>query len=82
MINVARSLLPTLEIGIGINISYLNDRPLFLFDKNRPIMISSAIGDADRLASCSWRLPEEHDSGNFNFDAYLLDDNDGVKGEK
>lgn len=72
--------LPTLEIGIGI--SYLNDRPLFLFDENRPIMISSAIGDADRLASCSWRLREEHDSGNFNVDAYLLDETDGAKGEK
>ena len=72
--------LPTLEIGIGI--CYLNDRPLFLFDDNRPIMISSAIGDADRFASCSWRLREDHDSGNFNVDAYLLDDNDGVKGEK
>ena len=72
--------LPTLEIGIGI--SYLDDRPLFLFDENRPILISAAIGDADRLASCSWRLREDHDSGNFNVDAYLLDDNDGFKGEK
>ena len=72
--------LPSLEIGIGI--CYLNDRPLFLFDDNRPIMISSAIGDADRFSSCSWRLREDHDSGNFNVDAYLLDDNDGVKVDK
>ena len=72
--------LPTLEIGIGI--SYLDERPLFLFDENRPIMISAAIGDADRLASCSWRLREDHDSGNFNVDAYLLDQSDGAKGEK
>ncbi|MBT6585881.1 MAG: hypothetical protein HON77_16400, partial [Gammaproteobacteria bacterium] len=72
--------LPTLEIGIGI--SYLDERPLFLFDENRPIMISAAIGDADRLASCSWRLREDHDSGNFNVDAYLLDESDGAKGEK
>lgn len=28
------------------------------------------------------RLREDHDSGNFNVDAYLLDDNDGFKGEK
>ena len=34
--------LPTLVIGIGI--SYLDERPLFLFDENRPIMISAAIG--------------------------------------
>ena len=72
--------LPSLEIGIGI--CYLNERPLFLFDDNRPIMISSAIGKADRFSSCSWRLREDYDSGNFNVDAYLLDDNDGVKGDK
>jgi len=34
------------------------------------------------LASCSWRLREDHDSGNFNVDAYLLDESDGAKGEK
>lgn len=72
--------LPTLEIGIGI--CYQNDRPLFLFDDKRPIMISSAIGNADRMASCSWRLREDHDSGNFNVDAYLLDASEGLKGEK
>ena len=72
--------LPTLEIGIGI--CYQNDRPLFLFDDDRPIMISSAIGNADRMASCSWRLREDHDAGNFNVDAYLLDASDRLKGEK
>ncbi len=46
--------LPVLEIGIGI--CYRDDKPLFLFDENRPIMISSAIGDADRMSGCSWKL--------------------------
>ena len=72
--------LPSLEIGIGI--CYSNDRPLFLLDDNRPIMISSAIGDADRMSFCSWKLREDHDSGNFNVGAYLLDDSEGVKADK
>jgi hypothetical protein len=72
--------LPSLEIGIGI--CYLDDGPLFLFDDNSPTMISSAIGDADRPSSCSWRLREEHDPGNFNVGAFLLDDSDGIEGEK
>jgi len=72
--------LPTLEIGVGI--CYSDERPLFLFDDNRPIMISSAIGDADRMSSCSWKLREEVDPGNFNVGAYLLDDSDGDNGEK
>lgn len=72
--------LPLLEIGIGI--CYRDDKPLFLFDENRPIMISSAIGDADRMSSCSWQLREQYDSGNFNVGVFLLDDGDSQKGEK
>ena len=72
--------LPTLEIGVGI--CYSDERPLFLFDDNRPIMISSAIGDADRMSSCSWKLREDVDPGNFNVGAFLLDDSDRDNGEK
>ena len=49
--NSKQTSLPSLEIGIGI--CYLDDGPLFLFDDNSPIMISSVIGDADRPSSCS-----------------------------
>lgn len=72
--------LPLLEIGIGI--CYRDDKPLFLFDENRPIMISSAIGDADRMSSCSWQLRDQYDPGNFNVGAFLLEDGDSQKGEK
>lgn len=72
--------LPVLEIGIGI--CYANDRPMFLFDDNRPIMISSAIGDADRMSGCSWRLREVYSPANFNVGAFEMGESDGQKGEK
>ena len=43
--------LPTIELGIGI--AYQDSAPLFLLDGDRPIMISDAINDSDRLSSCS-----------------------------
>ena len=43
--------LPAIELGIGI--SFLNTRPMFLFDNENRIMISSAINLADRLSGCS-----------------------------
>jgi hypothetical protein len=43
--------LPPIEIGIGI--SYEAKPPTYLFDGDRPIMISPAIGKADRLSSCT-----------------------------
>ena len=72
--------LPSLEIGIGI--CYSDEMPLFLFDGSRPIMISSAIGDADRMSSCSWKLRSSFDSGDFNVEVLEIDDSDSSKGEK
>ena len=46
--------LPELELGIGL--VYSNEPPAFLYDGDAQIMISSAIGKADRLSSCSWLL--------------------------
>ena len=43
--------LPSLEIGIGI--SYQDSAPMYLMDGTRPIMISKAINESDRLSSCS-----------------------------
>ncbi len=43
--------LPTIELGIGI--CYQNSAPLFLLDGDRPIMISDALNESDRLSSCS-----------------------------
>lgn len=72
--------LPVLEIGIGI--CYRDDRPLFLFDDNRPIMISSAIGKADRMSGCSWRLREHFDAGNFNVGAFEMAEGQSDKGQE
>ena len=49
--------LPALELGIGI--SHLPERPLFLVDEERPIMISAAIGDADRIATSNKMLRDK-----------------------
>jgi hypothetical protein len=43
--------LPTIELGIGI--CYQDSAPLFLLDGDRPIMISDALNESDRLSSCS-----------------------------
>ncbi|PCH62990.1 MAG: hypothetical protein COC19_01955 [SAR86 cluster bacterium] len=63
--------LPLLELGIGICFS--NKAPHYLYDDNRPIMISSAIGDADRISSCSWSLREQLDPRPFNVDVFKVD---------
>ncbi len=75
--------LPELEIGIGL--VYCEEPPTFLFDGNRPIMISSAIGMADRLSSCSWMLRNEHAKqkwGSTNVEIYEIPQGDPLRGEK
>ncbi len=72
--------LPTLEIGIGI--SYCDDKALFLFDENRPIMISPAIGEADRLSSCSWNLREVFKNNANNVEVLKIAEGEQTKGEK
>jgi hypothetical protein len=72
--------LPQLEIGIGICFS--QDAPLFLFDDDKPIMISPAIGDADRMSSCSWKMREKYHSGFFNVEVCDIAEGEHEKGEK
>ncbi len=43
--------LPELEVGIGI--AWWSEPPAYLYDGDRPITISPAIGQADRLSSCA-----------------------------
>jgi len=50
--------LPILELGIGI--CYASEPPTFLYDGDQRIMISPAIGKADRLSSCSWKLRKKY----------------------
>ncbi|XOV88340.1 MAG: hypothetical protein ACFHX7_00290 [Pseudomonadota bacterium] len=78
--NARQTGLPTLEIGIGI--CFAAERPLFLFDENKPIMISPAIGTADRMSSCSWKLREEFESGSFNVEVLEIAEGDSTRGEK
>lgn len=42
--------LPLLELGVGI--CYQSSAPMYLMDGDRPIMISKAINESDRLSSC------------------------------
>lgn len=72
--------LPTLEIGIGI--SYRDKSPVFLFDETKPIMISSAIGDADRLSSCSWQLRDLLSDSPFNVDVLSIQKSERGQDEK
>lgn len=75
--------LPDLELGIGI--VYSEEPPTFLYDGNNEIMISSAIGKADRLSSCSWMLRKERakrDRMLTSVDIYEIPDGDPLRGEK
>jgi hypothetical protein len=75
--------LPELELGIGL--VYSEEPPTFLFDGDRPIMISSAIGKADRLSSCSWMLRKERAKQKqpyTNVDVYEIPEGDPLRGEK
>jgi hypothetical protein len=75
-----RTGLPLLEIGIGI--SFADHAPVYLYDAGHPIMISAAIGRADRLSSCSWKLKEIYDSGLFNVEVCRIAKDGNDSGEK
>jgi hypothetical protein len=76
--------LPELELGIGV--VFQDEPPMLLYDGNNPIMISSAIGKADRFSSCSWMLRKHRSQqGNTfytNVDIYEIPEGDPLRGEK
>ncbi|MDP6096210.1 MAG: hypothetical protein QGG67_09525 [Gammaproteobacteria bacterium] len=72
--------LPFLELGVGI--CYASESPRYLYDEDKPIMISSAIGLADRLSSCSWALRSSVKRGLFNVDVARIADGGGEKGQQ
>lgn len=72
--------LPLLELGVGI--CYSDVAPLYLYDEEKPIMISGAIGLADRLSSCSWNLRAAIQKSLFNIDVLRIDDGEIAHGEK
>ena len=62
--------LPPLEIGCGI--SFRNAPPAYLFDEERPIMISPAINRADRLSSSAQDLGRLLVDRRKNFNLYVF----------
>ncbi|PCI77243.1 MAG: hypothetical protein COB20_08515 [SAR86 cluster bacterium] len=72
--------LPLLELGVGI--CYADVAPRYLYDEDRSIMISGAIGDADRMSGCSWILREAIQKSLFNIDVLRMADGEFGKGEK
>lgn len=72
--------LPLLELGVGI--CYSNAAPRYLYDGEQPIMISGAIGLADRLSGCSWKLRAALEKSLFNIAIFKIADGDVAQGEK
>lgn len=72
--------LPPIELGIGV--CYADYAPRYLYDGETPIMISSAIGDADRMSSCSWKLRAAISKHPFNVEVLEIAEDDASKGEK
>jgi hypothetical protein len=74
--------LPILELGIGI--CYSPEAPTFLYDGDDRIMISPAIGYADRLSSCSWKLRQLYESKKLLTHVLVFQqpETDSFKGEK
>ena len=72
--------LPLLELGVGI--CYSDEAPRYLYDGDHPIMISPAIGLADRMSGCSWNLRSALKKGLFNVDVLQIADGESSKGEK
>lgn len=72
--------LPLLELGVGI--CFADTAPRFLYDGDHPIMISGAIGLADRLSGCSWNLRAAVKKGLFNVAVLRIAEGETGKGEK
>ena len=62
--------LPTLELGIGI--SYQDGPPMYLLDGEDRIMISDALNESDRLASCNKRMRKSMGPMASPFNVYLF----------
>ncbi len=78
--------LPEMELGVGIVFS--EESPAFLYNGRRKVMISPAIGKADRLSSCSWMLRKERGRRSESFVAganvavFEIPEGDRLRGEK
>ena len=73
-----RSGLPTLELGIGI--SYQDTPPMYLMDGEHRIMISKALNESDRLASCSKGARKVFNHPDSLFNVHAMQTFDDVEG--
>jgi len=76
-----RAGLPTLELGVGI--SFQDSAPMYLLDGEQRIMISDALNESDRLASCSKRIRKNMEQAGGPFNVYsfqTVSDLDGAGG--
>jgi hypothetical protein len=65
-----RAGLPSLELGIGI--SCQDSAPMYLMDGEQRIMISDALNESDRLASCNKRMRKSMNRGESPFNVYVF----------
>jgi class 3 adenylate cyclase len=66
-----RAGLPSLELGIGI--SFQDSPPMYLMDGERPIMISDALNESDRLCSSSRRVRQAIRKVHSPFNIYAFE---------
>ena len=78
--NSAKTGLPAVEIGVGI--SFGAEKPTFLFDEERSVMVSNVIGQANELSACSWRLRELLEDPDFNVLVFQVPEGEPDRGEK
>jgi metal-responsive CopG/Arc/MetJ family transcriptional regulator len=62
--------LPTLELGVGI--SFQDSAPMYLLDGEQRIMISDALNESDRLASCNKRARKKMSQRENPFNVYVF----------
>ncbi len=65
-----RAGLPTLELGVGI--SFQDSAPMYLLDGEDRIMISDALNESDRLASCNKRARKSIGHMGSPFNVYVF----------
>jgi class 3 adenylate cyclase len=65
-----RAGLPSLELGIGI--SYQDSAPMYLLDGEDRIMISDALNESDRLASCGKKVRRNIEQMQTPFNVYAF----------
>ena len=72
--------LPLLDLGVGI--CYSDESPLFLYEEDHLIMISSAIGLADGISGCLCKLRAAVKKRLFKLNVLQIAEGESNNGEK